>query len=219
MPSSRCSFVLLSIALCLSIQQRESFAFGWTQNLSRKVRKNPSRFQVASVTSTNLNKMRQRPGLEVIRIGASSSSSASIDDGDADNVTQQSPSNWWLKDPRNRSVSGILICTWDRSTLNEFNMFHYVHGTFATHSHWKKFVASFLSLLGFTMVAGPLVSRILSEFGSFCATQLQHSLIPIRLKTPALGKSKFFWLLTSQYCKRMMTLTAQILFLLNRQAL
>mmetsp|Transcript_12981 Transcript_12981/g.32766 ORF Transcript_12981/g.32766 Transcript_12981/m.32766 type:complete len:547 (+) Transcript_12981:290-1930(+) len=133
MPSSRCSFVLLSIALCLSIQQRESFAFGWTQNLSRKVRKNPSRFQVASVTSTNLNKMRQRPGLEVIRIGASSSSSASIDDGDADNVTQQSPSNWWLKDPRNRSVSGILI-------------------------------SSFLSLLGFTMVAGPLTPALGKHF-------------------------------------------------------
>lgn len=144
MPSLRCSFILLSIALCLSIQQRESSAFGWTQNFSGKVRKNPSRFQVASVTSTNLNKMRQRPGLEVIRLGASSSSSASIDDEDADNLTQQSPLNWWLKDPRNRSVSGILICTLERSTLNEFDMFHHVHGTFAAYSHWN-FFSSFFS--------------------------------------------------------------------------
>lgn len=112
MTSPRLSFFLLSIGLYLSTQQIESSAFSWTENLYRKIRKNQSRFQPASISASNLNQMWKRPGLEVIRVGASRSSSESVDDGDSDYFTKQSPtySIWWRKDPRNRSVSGILIC-------------------------------------------------------------------------------------------------------------
>lgn len=144
MPSPRCYFVLLSIALYLSIQQRESFAFSWTKNFIRKKWKNPSRFQVGSITSTNLNKMRQRPVLDNIRLEASSSSSLGVDDGGAENL--RSSTNWWRKDPRNRSVSGILICRFDRWTdNNEIDVFHHMRATFATHTHWNSFF-SFFSL-------------------------------------------------------------------------
>lgn len=139
MSSSRFSFILLYIALYLSFQPIESSAFSWTKNFNRKTEKNPSRFQVASITAPKLNQMRQRQGRDATRIatriGASSSSSGSINDGDAENMKQQSStfSNWWRKDPRNRSVSGILI-------------------------------SSFLSLLGFTMVAGPLTPALGKHF-------------------------------------------------------
>ena len=114
--SSRVSLiVILFVSLCLSIKPIESSAFSWTENFGRK---NPSRFQAASITAPKLNEMRQRQRVDVIRVGASSSSSMSIDKGDAQNFTKQSSKypNWWRKDPRNRSVSGILICKVDHST-------------------------------------------------------------------------------------------------------
>lgn len=59
----------------------------------------------------------------------------SIDTGDSENSTWPSSSyfGWWRKDPRNRSVGGILI-------------------------------SSFLSLLGFTMMAGPLTPALGKHF-------------------------------------------------------
>jgi len=78
--------------------------------------------------------MRHRAGLDVIRVTASKSSSLTIGDGDSDDCIElSSTSDWWRKDPRNRSVSGILI-------------------------------SSFLSLLGFTMVAGPLTPALGKHF-------------------------------------------------------
>ena len=51
------------------------------------------------------------------------------------------------------------------------------------------FVASFLSLLGFTMVAGPLVRGILFQLNAFVFFEnVECSLIALYPKTPALGK-------------------------------
>lgn len=132
MVTSRFSFILLYIALSLSIQRIESSAFSWTRNFGRNIGKNPLRFQVASITAKSRNQMRQRQGVDVIRVGASSSSSLSIDDGDAENSTQQSPTHfdWWQKDPRNRSVCGILICTYDRSTRHKIDIFDHYRAPF-----------------------------------------------------------------------------------------
>ena len=126
MSSSRFSFVILSVVLYLSIQQTESSAFSWTKNLYRKIRKNQSRLQPASITLSNLNRMWERPDLNAIRIGASRSSrscSVSAGDGEPGDYKQQSPthSSWWRKDPRNRSVSGILICTFETLHITSFN--------------------------------------------------------------------------------------------------
>jgi hypothetical protein len=140
MPCSRFCFVIYSVALFLyfSTQPKESSAFGWTKNFGRKIRKNPSRFHLSSISTTNQNQMRQRPGLDVIRIAASRSSSVSIDDGDSDDSTKQSStySNLWRKDPRNRSVCGILICT---CTIQKDRPIGSCdrHETFATHPSLK----------------------------------------------------------------------------------
>jgi len=135
MSSSRFSFLFFFIAFYLSSQQKESSAFSLTTYVCRNIRKNPSRFHLSLINTTNQSKMRQRPGLDVIRVAASKSSSVSINDGDSDDNTKQAStySNWWRNDPRNRSVCGILI-------------------------------SSFLSLLGFTMVAGPLTPALGKHF-------------------------------------------------------
>lgn len=127
----RVSFIFLFLSLCL-VYPIESSAFSWTKDFGRK---SLSRFQVTSITAPKLHEMRQRQGADVVRIGASSSSSVSIDDGNAESPSQKSSSylRWWCNDPRNRSVSGILI-------------------------------SSFLSLLGFTMVAGPLTPALGKHF-------------------------------------------------------
>lgn len=115
------SFIVLFLLLCLSVYPIESSAFSWTKNSDRK---NLSRFQAASITAPKLHEMRQRQGVDVIRIGASSSSSVSIDDGDEESPALKSSSylSWWRKDPRNRSVSGILICTFPHSTKHDKNV-------------------------------------------------------------------------------------------------
>jgi len=135
MYSFRLFSVISTILLVLASQQTESSAFCWTTAFYRNIRKNPSQ-----------KKMRHRPGLHVTRIESSKSSSLSIRDGDSDAVTKQTSKNfnWWRKDPRNRSVSGILI-------------------------------SSFLSLLGFTMVAGPLTPA-LGKLNVWSHTEKQHKL-------------------------------------------
>ena len=126
MSSSRFSIVLLFIVVNLSNQQNGSSALTWSTDIYRKIRKNPSRFHLFSINSVPVhqNRMRQRPGLDGMRIAASKASSMSIDDGnndddDSKDRTRQSStySNWLRKDPRNRSVSGILICTFYMSTI------------------------------------------------------------------------------------------------------
>ena len=68
----RVSFIVLFLSL--SVYPIESSAFSWTKNFRRN---NLSRFQVASITAPKLHEMRQRQGADVLRIGASSSSSVS----------------------------------------------------------------------------------------------------------------------------------------------
>ena len=112
----RISAIPIFAALCLSFQKEESFAFHWTTNLHRKTRKSPSRFHLFSI-NTRIQNMRLQPRRSRIdggsegRVRTSRSSSVSIDDGSAENFKQQPSAsfNWWGKDPRNRSVSGILI--------------------------------------------------------------------------------------------------------------
>jgi len=130
MSYSRFCFLLFFIPLCLSSQHKESSAFTSTTNFYRKIRENPPRFHLSSMHTRNQNRMRQRLGLV-----ASKASSRSIDDGDLDYSIKQTSTypNWWRKDPRNRSVGGILI-------------------------------SSFLSLLGFTMVTGPLTPALGKHF-------------------------------------------------------
>jgi len=120
MSSSRFSIVLLFIVVNLSSQQNGSSAFIWTTDIYRKIRKNPSRFHLFSINTAHQKTMRQRPGLDGMRMAASNkASSMSIDDGNNDDddskdrIRQLSTYStyWWRKDPRNRSVSGILICT------------------------------------------------------------------------------------------------------------
>jgi len=112
----RISAIPIFTALCLSFQKEESFAFHWTTNLHRKTRKSPSRFHLFSI-NTRIQNMRLQPRRSRIdggsegRVRTSRSSSVSIDDGSAEDFKQQPSAsfNWWGKDPRNRSVSGILI--------------------------------------------------------------------------------------------------------------
>lgn len=130
------TLVLLFIVVNLLTLQNRSSAFVHTTNLCRKIRKNSSRFHLLSIHKTYNNRMRQRSGLDEIRVAISRSASISINDGSDDESTlndhaRQSSRyfDWWRKDPQNRSVSGVLI-------------------------------SSFLSLLGFTMVAGPLTPAL-----------------------------------------------------------
>jgi len=129
----RCCFLLLFLFFNLSSQQNESSAFSGSNNSIRQFGKNPTRFQRFSIGKANQEKMRRRPGFDGIRIAASKSSS--ISNGDPEDDVQESSTytNFWRKDPRNRSVFGILI-------------------------------SSFLSLLGFTMVAGPLTPALGKHF-------------------------------------------------------
>lgn len=134
MSLSTLTIVLLFIVANLSTLQNGSSAFIGTTNLCRKIRKNSSQINLLSI-----NRMRQRPGQDDKRVAVSISSSIAINDGNDDDIpngrARQSSRyfDWWRKDPRNRSVSGILI-------------------------------SSFLSLLGFTMVAGPLTPALGKHF-------------------------------------------------------
>jgi hypothetical protein len=180
---SRFSFALLYIAFSLSILQNGSSAFSWTKN------------HLSPINTTNHKQMRHRAGLDVIRVTASKSSSLTIGDGDSDDCIElSSTSNWWRKDPRNRSVSGILICEFEcrkhNSQMQLDGATDRVHQL--NHIRIFSFSASFLSLLGFTMVTGPLVSSVQSTSSvqvhlSYAAHPLypRNSLHP---KTPALGK-------------------------------
>jgi len=134
------TLVLLFIVVNLLTLQNRSSAFVHTTNLCRKIRKKSSRFHLLSINTTYNNRMRQRLGLDEIRVAISRSASMGIKDGSDDDSTlndhaRQSARyfDWWRKDPQNRSVAGVLI-------------------------------SSFLSLLGFTMVAGPLTPALGKHF-------------------------------------------------------
>ena len=171
------NIVILSIIVFnLSSQQNESSAFTTTRTSTSTTKNNNSYYSRANQLSfsstspqffpvdklTNQNRMRQEtriisPGprrrgarvqeLDVMKISFSSSSSSSSDeDGDNNDDDLKSRggsssssssllsfNNLWGKDPRNRSVFGVLT-------------------------------ASFLSLLGFTMVSGPLTPALGKHF-------------------------------------------------------
>ena len=155
----RCCFLLLFLFFNLSSQQNESSAFSGSNNSIRQFGKNPTRFQRFSIGKANQEKMRRRPGFDGIRIAASKSSS--ISNGDPEDDVQESSTytNFWRKDPRNRSVFGILICKFEGWLMSHI-MFLSRHCHTYLNTRFKQYLfqASFLSLLGFTMVAGPLVS-------------------------------------------------------------